>query len=213
VRIDLRGAAFSYRAGQAVLIASQGHEARRPYSIAGAPEDARRDDCLELLIGVDQTGQPGNHLTLEPGTLVDIEGPLGRFTFPDNPEERGFLFVAGGIGIAPLRAMLRHALRLPHKHIGLMYSARTPGDFAYQQELQALAERGRIDLKQAVTRAVASGDWSGRLGRIGTAQLAPLLHDRATLCFICGPQALVQEVSGLLGQLGIGPQQIRTEEW
>ena len=213
VQIGLEGAAFAYQAGQAVLIASQGREPRRPYSIAAAPEDAKRADGLELLVGVDQTGQPGAHLSLELGSLVDVEGPLGRFTFPDSPQERCFLFVAGGTGIAPLRAMLRHALRRPHEHIGLLYSARAPGDFAYEQELRSLAETGRIDLNQAVTRSFGSETWSGPRGRIGASELGPLLHDRATLCFVCGPQALVQEVSGLLGRLGVGLSRIKTEEW
>jgi ferredoxin-NADP reductase len=213
VRIGLDGAAFSYQAGQALLIAASGREPRRPYSIASAPEDARRDDCLELLIGVDSTGQPGPHLALEPGARVDVEGPVGRFTFPETPEERSFLFVAGGTGIAPLRAMLRHALGLPHKHIGLLYSARTPGDFAYEEELRSLAERGDIDLNQAVTRAQDSESWKGPRGRINAGQLTSLLHDSATLCFVCGPQTLVQEIPALLAQLGIRPDLIKTEEW
>jgi hypothetical protein len=55
---------------------------------------------LELLIGVDADGKPGPHLTLHPGALVDVEGPLGNFTFPADPEERRFIFIAGGTGIA-----------------------------------------------------------------------------------------------------------------
>jgi ferredoxin-NADP reductase len=133
--------------------------------------------------------------------------------FPESPEERSFLFVAGGTGIAPLRAMLRQALRLPHEHIGLLYSARTPGDFAYEQELRSLAERGHIDLNQSVTRAPDSESWAGPRGRISAVQLTPLLHDTATLCFVCGPQTLVQEVSALLAQLGVRPNLIKAEEW
>ena len=112
---------------------------RRPYSIAAAPEDARRDGWLELLVGVNAEGAPGPHLTLEPGQLVDVEGPLGSFTFPPAPDERRFVFIAGGTGIAPLRAMMRRALSLPHRNIGLFYSVRTPDEFAYEEELLALA--------------------------------------------------------------------------
>src|SRR6185436_12537845 len=103
--IDLSGTLFPYLAGQAVLVGAHGAERRRPYSIAAAPEEARRDDCLELLVGVDAEGSPGGDLRLEPGVLVDVDGPLGRFTFPVHPAERRFLFIAGGTGIAPLRAM------------------------------------------------------------------------------------------------------------
>src|SRR5438093_8865323 len=82
VRLDLAGRRFDYVAGQAVQVATNGHQARRPYSLAAAPEDARRDDCLELLVGVDLNGAPGTHLSLAPGRVVDVEGPLGSFTIP-----------------------------------------------------------------------------------------------------------------------------------
>jgi NAD(P)H-flavin reductase len=159
-RLDLNGHAFDFAAGQAVLVATHGLDDRRPYSIAVAPEDARRERYLELLVGIDPAGLPGPHLRLEPGELVDIEGPLGAFTFPVAPEEQRFVFIAGGTGIAPLRAMLRHALTIPHRNIGLFYSARTPDEFAYEQELRSLAIAGDIELRQTVTRA-SEADWTG----------------------------------------------------
>jgi ferredoxin-NADP reductase len=211
--IDLGGTPFPYLAGQAVLVGSSGGERRRPYSIAAAPEDAEREDCLELLVGVDADGNAGPHLMLEPGVLVDVEGPLGRFTFPTTPEERRFLFIAGGTGISPLRAMLRHALRVQHEAIGLLFSARTPAEFAYEQELRALAESGQIELQLRVTREVGQDDWTGTRGRIRREDLAPLVHTRSTLCFVCGPPALVQEIPQLLEELGVSRERIKKEEW
>jgi ferredoxin-NADP reductase len=212
VRIDLDGQPFRYQPGQALLIATHGYERRKPYSIASAPEDAQRDGYLELLIGVDAAGEAGPHLTLRHGALVDVEGPVGRFTFPEDPAERRFLFVAGGTGIAPLRAMLRHALRLPHREVGLLYSARTPLEFAFEEEFRTLAREGEIQLRQTVTRE-AAGDWHGTRGRIGQVDLAPLVHDRKTLCFVCGPPALVADIPKLLGELGVEPARVRVEEW
>ncbi len=213
VRLDLGGEPFLYQPGQAVLVGSHGQDRRRPYSIASAPEDAQREDCLELLIGVDPEGAAGPHLTLEARTLVDIDGPLGRFTFPDSPDEQRFVFIAGGTGIAPLRAMMRHALHGRHRQIGVLYSARSPGEFAYEAELRDLARDGRIELKQTITREVGSKSWTGPRGRIGRADLAPLVHDPATLCFVCGPPALVEEMPKLLEELGVPRARIRIEEW
>lgn len=213
VRIALNGEPFVYEPGQAVLVASHGREPRRPYSIAAAPEDTQRHGCLELLVGVDAEGRAGAHLSLEAGALVDVEGPVGRFTFPENPSEHDFVFVAGGTGIAPLRAMMQRALIQSRNRIGLLYSARTPSDFAYEGELRALAQAGRIELRQTVTRESAPAGWTGGLGRIGRNELEPLVHDPATLCFICGPPALVSELPALLGELGIPRERIRTEEW
>src|SRR5258706_12893539 len=82
VRINLNGGVLDYAAGQAVLIGTHGSELRKPYSIASSPEDATRDGFVELLIGVSAEGNAGPHLALEPRQLVDVEGPVGSFTFP-----------------------------------------------------------------------------------------------------------------------------------
>ena len=213
IRISLRGAPFSYSPGQAVLVAAHDHQTRRPYSLASAPEEADREDCLELLVGLNAQGTPGAHLVLEPGALVDVEGPLGRFTFPDAPDAERFVFIAGGTGIAPLRSMLHRALHVPHQSLGVLYSARTLGDFAYGDELQGLTRSGRIELRQTVTREAATEDWSGAVGRIGSAEIDQLVHDPETLCFICGPPALVHDMPKLLGQRGVATNRIRIEEW
>jgi ferredoxin-NADP reductase len=212
VIIDLGGTPFPYLAGQAVLVGAHGFERLRPYSIAAASEESARDHSLELLVGVDTEGNPGGDLRLETGALVDIDGPHGRFTFPPQPSERRFLFIAGGTGIAPLRAMLHHALNVPHDAIGLLFSARTPAEFAYEQEFRSLAEARQIELELRVTREVAP-DWGGVRGRLGREDLAPLVHDQATLCFICGPPALVEDIPRLLADLGVPRSCIRIEEW
>jgi NAD(P)H-flavin reductase len=211
VRIDLQGHAFPYAAGQALLLAAHGHEPRKPYSIAASPQDAARDGWLELLIGVDREGH-ASHLRLEPGVHVDIEGPLGRFTFPADPQEQRFLFVAGGTGIAPLRAMVRECLLRGYRNISVLYSARGPGDFAYETELRELAATGGIELLMTITRD-AESEWTGTRGRIRPELLDPLLHDRATLCFICGPRALVDDMPRVLTELGVQSHRILIEEW
>jgi NAD(P)H-flavin reductase len=214
VRLALDSQPFDYAAGQAVLVGTHAGERRRPYSIAAAPEDARRGRYLELLIGVDAEGRAGAHLSLEPGESVDVEGPLGTFTFPDRPVEKNFVFIAGGTGIAPLRAMLRHAVLGPidHRHVGLLYSARTPDEFAYEEEFRTLASQGTIELRQTITRDT-DRSWSGARGRIDRAALADLVHDAETLCFVCGPAAMVDDMPKLLEEIGISRTRIRIEEW
>jgi ferredoxin-NADP reductase len=212
VRLDLQGTHFDYSPGQAVLIGAQGAGARWPYSIAAAPEDAARDGWLELLVGVDASGRTGHQLPLDAGTPIDVEGPVGTFVFPRDPREQRFVFIAGGTGIAPLRAMLRHTLAIPHREVGVVYSARTPDEFAFQDELRALARDGRIELRQTITRDSGT-EWAGGRGRIGRAELQPLVHDPATLCFICGPAALVDDTQRLLQELGVPRERIKLEEW
>jgi ferredoxin-NADP reductase len=137
---------------------------------------------------------------------------VGHFVLPSELDVARFLFIAGGTGIAPLRAMMNRVLRGPYSSIGVFYSARTVSDFAYEDELRQLAQSGRIELKQTVTREVGE-DWGGVRGRISSSELARLVHDLETLCFLCGPPALVQDMPKLLAEIGVPPGRIRIEEW
>ncbi len=213
VHVDLQGEPFPFLPGQALWIGAHGQDLRKPYSIASSPEDVARDGRLELLVGVDASGEAGSHFPLKVGALLDLDGPVGRFTFPRQPAASRFLFIAGGTGISPLRSMLRHSIHVPHDSIGLMYSARLPEEFAYGHEFREMAEAGTIELRMTVTRDVGPGNWTGTRGRITRDELAPLLHGRQTLCFVCGPPALVDEMPKLLEKLGVPRDRVRTEEW
>jgi ferredoxin-NADP reductase len=92
----------------------------------------------------------------------------------------------------------------------LLYSARAPGEFAYEPELRALAQSGRIELRQTVTRAGVES-WDGPRGRFTREALTDLVHDPATLCFVCGPQALVDDMRTALADLGVDAARIRAE--
>jgi ferredoxin-NADP reductase len=110
---------------------------------------------------------------------------------------------------------VRHAILdadLQAHHVGLLYSARTPEEFAYEEELRALASRGVIELRQTVTRA-AETDWPGNRGRIDRAALAALVHDPRTLCFVCGPAAMIDDIPRLLHEVGVARELIKIEEW
>ena len=214
ITLDLQGQPFHYLAGQAAYLQPVGADKRRPYSIASAPEETVRDGVIEFL--VQTAGDSASGLTpdlIQPGTLVDVEGPLGSFTFPSHPSERHFVFIAGGTGIAPLRSMLWHALLAEHDgHVGLIYSVRSPDEFAYMGQFQRLEDEGRISFRHTVTRAAAEG-WDGRQGRIDMACLDGLIAPGNTLCFLCGPASLVGEIPPQLKALGVRDEQIRVENW
>ncbi len=214
VRLDLQGAAFPYKPGQLAAIGPASASDRVPYSIASSPEETVRDGCLEFLIKTDAAGRWGPHFDpLRRGAMLAVLGPSGSFVFPDGPRERRFLFIAGGTGIAPLRSMIRHAVLsgIPGR-LSLLYSARTPMDFAYLAELRAMARRGEIDLSLAATREFPPR-WRGERGRLAATQLARLADDPATLCFVCGPAAMVADVPPMLESLGIDRSRIRLEDW
>jgi NAD(P)H-flavin reductase len=214
IRLDLRGEPFSYRAGQAAYLHPEGAGKRRPYSIASAPEQTSATGLLEFLVQTDGDGTPGvSTEVIQPGSLVKIEGPMGSFQFPQHPRERHFLFIAGGTGIAPLHSMLWHALLAERDgHITLIYSVRSPEELAYLNEFEGLASAKRIAFHHTVTRAASEG-WAGRQGRIDASYLRPLITPGDTLCFLCGPPALVGEIPQVLQDLGLEKRQILMEQW
>ena len=215
VSIDLPARGLEFLPGQAVMVAAHGRNERRPFSIACSPERAAETKRLELLIAVDASGDPGTNLSsATPGTLIDIEGPVGAFTLPDMTHHRRVLCVAGGTGIAPLRSMLDHMLRrAAAPPISLLYSARRGDEFAFIDELREHATVGRLELHQTVTRDPSSS-WSGRRGRIGRSHFEAVLHEpAATLCLVCGPEPLVNESVSTLEALGVPEAQIQTEQW
>jgi len=210
--IDISTHPFDYLPGQAVLMGPHGAHARRPFSIACSPERAAETRVLELLIAME--GGSENLEWARTGALVDIEGPFGTFTFPASLDQSRVLLVAGGTGIAPLRAMLDHALRRhPAERISLLYSTRRSDEFAFIEELRAHERAGRLELHQTVTRD-DSTSWDGKRGRIGRSHFEAVLHQPAkTICFVCGPPSLVSESTATLRELGVPAELIRTESW
>lgn len=213
VRVRPGRVPFHFRAGQAVEIGPADARTLTPYSIASAPEDTARDGLVELLVKVDAAGRWGDDFEpLHRGQPLRLRGPFGRFTFPDSATEDHFLFIAGGTGIAPLRSMIRHGRTFSHSVFRLLYSARTPDDFAYRRELCGMARRDEIEVMLTATRDVPA-NWRGGRGRITRAQLERLIDSPATRCFVCGPVSMVDEVPPMLGELGIDKSRIHVEEW
>jgi ferredoxin-NADP reductase len=214
VSVSLDGASFPYRAGQVASLSPPGASTRVPYSIASAPEDTTVDSTIQFLIKLDSGGRWGDGFKrLRRGLSLSVHGPSGSFVFPENPPERRVLFIAGGTGIAPLRSMIRHAVLTGWSgRVSLLYSARTPADFAYLAELRRMEREGQLHLSTTATREIPSR-WRGARGRIAAAQLVPLVEDPATLCFVCGPAAMVSDVPPMLQALGIDRTRIRLEDW
>ena len=214
VRLALADATFSYRAGQSVRIGPAERSERVAYSIASWPEESDRSGYVEFLIKIEPSGEWGEGFApIRRGSRLDVIGPLGSFMFPSDPPERHFLFIAGGTGIAPLRSMIRHALEVgqPGRY-ALLYSARTSSDFAYLPELRRLARDRVLELSLTVTRNAAVR-WRGGRGRIAISILEGLITTPETLCFVCGPASMVDDVPRQLRELGIAQERIRIEEW
>jgi phenol hydroxylase P5 protein len=211
VRLDVDGVPFSYRAGQAASLAAGGAEAT-PYSIASAPHETAGYGWLEFLVKVDGSSRFGAIVeTLRPGAPIRVDGPVGNFILPEHSADLPLVFIAGGTGIAPMRSMILEALHLGHQGpLSLVYSARTPGEFAYIDELTRLAENGRLALTLTLTGEVE--EWAHARGRTGAEHLSELVIPGA-LAFVCGPPAMVADVPPALVSLGLPRDRVRTDDW
>lgn len=215
LRVSLDAVPFTFLAGQGVAIGAHGQPDRRPYSIACAPHDAQASGTLEFLLRVDGWGRLGRHLDgLKAGARVDVEGPFGAFTLPDPLPDVPLLFIGGGTGIAPLRAMMREARHLGHRQpMHLVYSVRAHEDVAYADEWAAWVREGLGDVAVTVTRPSehAAPDPARRLGVGG---IAPVIaRAPQALCFVCGPPAFVDDLVLALSHLGVRADHIRREGW
>jgi ferredoxin-NADP reductase len=206
-----------YLPGQHVdirLTAEDGYQAQRSYSIASAPEDELLTLTVERVMG----GEVSPYLVdeLHAGDRFQLRGPVGGYFVWTVATGGPLYLIAGGSGIAPLMAMLRHRER--HKvpvPTGLLYSSRSLEDVIYREELDAMAQHDRnLHIAYTLTRKQPEG-WVGRRGRIDKAMLteAPFPLASKPNIFVCGPTPFVEHVSNLLVELGHDALAIKTERF
>lgn len=203
-------------AGQHVdvrLTAEDGYQAQRSYSIASAPEDAR----LELTVERLDDGEVSPYLVgeLRVGDRLELRGPIGGFFVWDGGDRPLFL-IAGGSGVVPLMAMLRHRAASPGKPgTRLLYSSRSLEDVIYRAELERLGEAGDgLAIHRTLTRAQPPG-WTGygrRLDRQMLREVGWPAESRPEV-FVCGPTPFVETAATLLIDMGYESGWIKTERF
>ena len=196
------------------LTAEDGYQAQRSYSIASPPEERTVAITVERLA----EGEVSPYLAdeLRPGDQLELRGPIGGYFTWTAAEGGPLLLVAGGSGIVPLMAMLRHrAAAGSTAPTRLLYSSRAREDIIYRDELDRLAAANDgLTVVHTLTRGQPPG-WAGRRGRIDRALLEELAWppgDRPR-AFICGPTRLVEAVAAALVDLGHDPARVKTERF
>jgi ferredoxin-NADP reductase len=201
-----------HRAGQHVdvrLTAEDGYQAERSYSLASAPGAApaitieRLDDGEVSPYFVDE---------VVPGDRFELRGPIGGWFVWDADDATDPLFlVAGGSGVVPLMAMLRHrratGATVPAR---LLYSSRTLEDVIYRAELETLG----AEVVQTLTRDRPTG-WRGFARRVDAELLQEVAYppEQNPRVYVCGPTRFVEAVADALVGLGHKPGRIRTERF
>jgi ferredoxin-NADP reductase len=145
---------------------------------------------------------------ISPGTSVILDGPLGQFTLARRKTEKP-LFIAGGIGITPLRAMIEDWVNSGQQTI-LLYGVKTINDIALRKELAEMEQGGGLRVIYVLGAPVA-GYESGFIDRDLITRLVPDFYDRDV--FLCGPPPMMKAVTSSLQGLGLPKGRIHFEEF
>jgi ferredoxin-NADP reductase len=205
-----------HRAGQHVdirLTAEDGYQAVRSYSIASPPDEQRVEVTIERL----EDGEVSPYLVDEvrTGDPLEVRGPIGGYFVWETALGGPLFLVAGGSGIVPLMAMIRHRVAEDSDvPIRLLYSARSPDQVIYRTELQELATRPGIEVIYTYTRSQPPG-WTGYSRRIDQAMLqeVALARGEQPRIYVCGPTPLAEGAANGLVALGYEPARIRIERF
>lgn len=200
---------FDYLPGQFMFITLGKEEAQmtKHFTISSSPTEEHHLEMTKRL-----TGHPFSDAlaSLEPGDEVMIEGPHGSFTFKGEHNKIGLL--SGGIGITPLRSMIRYSTdkRLDTK-IALLYSNRDEDDIAFRDDLEAMRKQNpNLDVMYTLTGP--NQIWKGATGRIGEEMVVKFVPDyMERVFFTSGPRKMVEAMVSLLNNLSVPEQQIKWE--
>ena len=207
-----------HRPGQHVdvrLTAEDGYQAERSYSIASAPQEVRRFSLtIERIDGGEVSPYLVDQLTV--GDKLELRGPIGGYFVWEAQMGGPLLLIAGGSGVVPLMAMIRHRAALKSAiPTRLLYSSRSYEELIYRDELARLLEDGtQFQVSYTLTRAQPAG-WTGYRRRIDADLLREVAWppDEHPLVFICGPTPFVESAAGNLVALGYEPERIKTERF
>lgn len=197
---------FRYRAGQFAkwrFLAPGIWGEEHPFTISVEP-NGRYLRLTPKAIG----GYTAKIQDLPASTRAVVSGPLGEFTL-DRADSRRLLFIAGGIGITPIRAMC--AVLPDSFEAVLLYVLKSPEEAVFKQELEEVARSKNLRIHYIYTREAGSGPNHGHLDRQSLRELVPDITEREV--FICGPTAMMDAATDDLIGLGVDSSAIHSERF
>lgn len=211
-------ATLQFRAGQYVEITVMEPRKRdiggnsRTFSVASAPFE----DKLTFVMRLSNSAFKEELRSLSLGSSIQISGAAGSFVLDEDPK-RPAVFLAGGVGLAPCRSMLRQAFYEGIKRDTLLfYSNRRPEDTAYLRELFELEKEHRnFRLIATMTRMAGSESaWNRETGPINAAMLRQFLTEvKAPVYYVTGPSRFVTGMISALTALDVGEEDVRIEDF
>ena len=176
------------------------------FCISSSP--TRRD---HLEFAVQRAGKVTNALhRLGVGAQIGVRGPFGN-SFPlDFLQGSNLVFVAGGIGLAPLRSLIWNVIdnRDKYENVDIIYGARSPLDLCFKYDLEAWGKNTTVKMTTTVDREAAG--WTGNVGFVPnvTGKVAPSAKNAVAI--VCGPPVMIRFTFPVLEKLGFTPEQMIT---
>jgi Na+-transporting NADH:ubiquinone oxidoreductase subunit F len=209
------------------LLAHSDEPVTRAYSIANRPSDTQAGQIvLNIRLALPPPSVPEAPpgivsswlFALKPGDNVAVAGPFGTFRTQTTDSE--MVFLGGGVGMAPLRAMLFDMLERQNskRTISFWYGARTQQDMLYADELDALAAKHEnFSWTQVLSEPEPDSNWDGLQGFVHQAVYERYLRDHPTPedCeyYLCGPPMMIAAVMTMLESLGVEPDHIFNDDF
>lgn len=204
---------FVFMPGQFLTISAEidGQRARRSYTIASSPTQR---SYVEVTVKREEQGLISRHLhdQVAVDSELEVSAPLGIFTFTGT-EADSIVLIAGGVGITPMMSVIRFLTdRSFPGDIQFLYGARTTQDFIFREELEYLQKRHpRLHVAATMSRAEGTA-WMGAEGPISKEFIARAVPDIARRrVHLCGPPPMMEAVKAALAELGVPPDQVKTE--
>ncbi len=200
-----RAAFAAYKPGQFAFLSAFG-VGEVPFGLAGTPA---RGAELEFAVAKVGTVTAALH-NLEEGAPVGVRGPMGN-SFPvDDFRGRGLVIIGAGIGLAPLRPVIQHALdhRADYGRITLLVAARAPNLLCFRDEYEQWA--AAPDTEFHLTVDAADADWTGNVGLVTELQARVSPDPRNAVAITCGPPIAIKFITQLLQKQSFAPEQIYT---
>lgn len=170
-----------------------------PISISGDPE--RRASLVHTTRAVGTVSKAMAELGV--GDTIGVRGPFGSSWPVERAEGKDLVIVAGGIGLAPLRPAMYHALahRERFGKVILLYGARTPAEMLYRSQLEQW--RSRFDLDVLVTVDRATDAWRGSVGVVTRLIPRAQFEPQNSVALVCGPEIMMRFTVAELIKRGI----------
>jgi sulfhydrogenase subunit gamma (sulfur reductase) len=204
---DTLASSFDFKAGQFGEYSVFGW-GESTFCIASSPTRKGAIECTFKAVG--KATKAMRELGL--GDEMGFRGPYGN-AFPlDRMEGASLVFIAGGIGLAPVRCVIWNALDLRDrfKDVTIVYGARTVSDLVYKRELEEWQKRTDVKLWQTVDPGGETPDWPHEVGFVPPiVEKAAPSSDNA-FAIVCGPPVMIKYTLPVLARLGFADDRVYT---